>query len=97
MLSYSLDDLIAQFSLPPPDHIKIDVDGTELEIIRGMPRTLEALKTILIEIDHAVPGHEEILSRIAAAGFSVVGKHPRTIPTDINYIFAKRHETPRRY
>src|SRR5262249_15125786 len=31
---HRLDDLLTQFGLPFPNHIKLDVDGTELEVLR---------------------------------------------------------------
>ena len=37
--------------MPQPDHLKIDVDGAELEILEGSRKTLKKLKSVLIEID----------------------------------------------
>jgi FkbM family methyltransferase len=52
VLTYRLDDLIAQAGLPPPHHIKLDVDGGELAVLRGAARTLDAasLRSLLIEV-----------------------------------------------
>lgn len=35
VLCYKLDDLIDSFRLPVPNHIKLDVDGHELAVLRG--------------------------------------------------------------
>ena len=71
MVSASLDDLTAD--LPFPEHIKIDVDGIELEIVQGAGRTLRdpRLVSVLVEVymyrDHA----EAIRGIFEAAGFGL--------------------------
>jgi FkbM family methyltransferase len=52
VLVFRLDDLVEQFRLPAPNHIKLDVDGGELAVLAGAARTLEspALRTVLIEV-----------------------------------------------
>jgi FkbM family methyltransferase len=52
VLMYALDDLIERFDLPLPAHIKLDVDGGELAVLRGASRTLTSpvLRSILVEV-----------------------------------------------
>lgn len=52
-LSYRLDDFIEKFNLPLPNHIKIDVDGTEYNILQGASKVLcsPQLRTVLLETD----------------------------------------------
>jgi FkbM family methyltransferase len=52
-LSYRLDDFVAQFGLPKPNHIKMDVDGLEFDILQGGDKTLShtGLQSILLEIE----------------------------------------------
>ncbi len=52
MIGMSLDDLTIASGLPFPNHVKIDVDGIEEEIVRGASRTLadERLRTALVEV-----------------------------------------------
>jgi len=46
----TLDSFISQFELPPPDFVKIDVEGFELHVLRGMRHLLEtAHPTMIIE------------------------------------------------
>jgi FkbM family methyltransferase len=50
----AVDDLIRERSLRPPSLVKIDVEGAELEVIRGMEATLRAHRPVLIcELDDA--------------------------------------------
>jgi len=51
VLAYRLDDVIEQFALPEPDHLKLDADGAELAVLRGATTTLgrESLQTALID------------------------------------------------
>jgi FkbM family methyltransferase len=53
VIGLSLDSLISNFELPAPHHIKIDVDGNELQILKGMRETLKnpVLKTIAVEVN----------------------------------------------
>lgn len=49
----SLDDAIAQRALRPPDLVKVDVEGAELEVLQGMRWTLNAVRPMLIyEVDN---------------------------------------------
>ena len=52
IMTFRLDDLIEQFRLPPPNHIKLDVDGGELAVLAGASRTLASpsLRSMLVEV-----------------------------------------------
>lgn len=71
----TLDDAIADRGLRPPSLIKIDVEGAELEVLRGMTDTLAIHRPpILYEIDDATPEglarkRREIASLLNAAGY----------------------------
>lgn len=54
-----MDTLMAERG--QPDHIKIDVDGHELRVVRGGVETLQAAKSVMIEIGHY---NEERLAEI---------------------------------
>jgi FkbM family methyltransferase len=49
-LSFTLDEVIKLFSLPNPTHLKIDVDGLEMEILRGAKNVLKKVTSVLIEV-----------------------------------------------
>lgn len=50
----SIDDLVFRDRMRPPAMVKIDVEGAELEVLRGMSRTMRELKPIILyELDDA--------------------------------------------
>ncbi len=53
VLTVDLDTLIRDYGLPAPAHIKLDVDGPELEILEGARKILAspALKSVMVELD----------------------------------------------
>jgi FkbM family methyltransferase len=69
-LAYRLDDLIATFRLPPPTHLKIDVDGLEGLILKGAPLALGVAKSVMIEVEgeNARLADERIIPLLTAAG-----------------------------
>jgi FkbM family methyltransferase len=70
-IGFSLDQLLGDGSVPPPDHIKIDVDGHENLVVKGMQRFLEGnhLKTILVECDPRWPHVLEMVDNMLDMGY----------------------------
>jgi FkbM family methyltransferase len=46
----SLDNIINKFNLPLPDHIKIDIDGSEYAFLEGAHTSLISAKSVIIEL-----------------------------------------------
>jgi FkbM family methyltransferase len=74
------DELIRNDGLPPPTVIKIDVEGYELEVLRGFGEFIDApgLRAVFIEVHFSLlhergmdTAADEIVSRLARAGFDV--------------------------
>jgi FkbM family methyltransferase len=57
---FSLDDLILALRLPAPTKLKIDVDGAELEILRGALRSLKSVSAIIVEYKLGSKEREDI-------------------------------------
>lgn len=68
--SRSVDDLVFfSFNVPVPYHIKIDIDGQELKVIRGMEKTLPLLSSVLVEV--RPESKDEIVAIMLKAGLSM--------------------------
>ena len=79
-----LDDM----NLPPPDFVKIDVEGYELEVLKGMERTLRESSPVLwIEIGGRLPNDQAKYEFLSSLSY---------IPVDsasyYNILFEKRPE-----
>lgn len=76
VMSISLDDLIEKFNLPIPNHLKIDVDGLESDIISGAEATLRnpELKSILVELNDDLPEDAGAAESLRKYGFILKGK-----------------------
>jgi len=46
----TLDNLIKEYNLPTPTHLKVDIDGSEYAFLQGAHESLSAAKTIIIEL-----------------------------------------------
>lgn len=69
-VSTTLDHFIARYGIPT--HIKIDVDGFEHLVLKGISDvSLSRCKSVLVEINTHYPDHTDyILPRMAALGFT---------------------------
>ena len=66
----ALDEEISAGALPPPDVVKIDVEGAEIAVLEGMARTLaEHRPAIICELHDT---HREFVEHIRGAGYRVV-------------------------
>lgn len=99
MISYSIDEFIAQFNPPFPNYIKLDVDGIEDKIIDGARDSLKdkRLKSILVELDESNDDFVNyIQSRLEVVGFILEKKcqswmYEKTpFSRFFNYIYIRR-------
>ena len=47
-----LDDVVKQKGFPKPDLVKIDVQGAEIDVLRGGKKTLRSCNHLIIELQH---------------------------------------------
>ncbi|HKP47724.1 MAG TPA: FkbM family methyltransferase [Pyrinomonadaceae bacterium] len=92
MLSFRIDDLIEQFKVPVPNHIKIDVDGIELSVLRGADRTLAnpVVRSVLVELEQG-ESEQAITAFLQSKGFKLNSKYTRLTPGMLNCIFLREH------
>jgi FkbM family methyltransferase len=98
VLSYRMDDFVAQFALPAPNHIKLDVDGVELKVLRGGAGILAnpALRSVLVEVEPERQDFQSIQNVLVANGFSVYGRYPHgpTETSTTNLLFTREATQP---
>jgi FkbM family methyltransferase len=71
---FSIADLIHRQKLEPPDFLKIDVEGAEVEVLKGIGESCPNLKRILIET-HGLEVETACLEWIKNNGFRVGHLH----------------------
>lgn len=69
VLKYPLAQWVADYKAPRPDYLKIDVDGSELEVLRGAADLLQTASGLFIEICETSEQTGEVLRLIEEAGF----------------------------
>jgi FkbM family methyltransferase len=77
MWSVRLDDLCERLGLWP-DAIKIDVDGTEPTILRGAPRALRRVRTLLVE-RHGFEGDPAAAAMLTEGGLVEAGRDRESV------------------
>lgn len=78
-----LDALVEENGLPLPDFMKVDCQGSELNVLKGGSKCLQNTKTVLLElpVDGVVynigaPSRSEYLTFMEEAGFELVETKP---------------------
>jgi FkbM family methyltransferase len=69
-----LDTIIESFGFKQPDLIKIDVQGSELDILKGATKVLEQCDNIILEMQHVdynkgAPKAQEVIEYLESIGF----------------------------
>ncbi len=80
IICFSLDDLISIVKLPIPKYLKIDVDGSEMDVLDGGKNTLSSGKVQEIFIEVYAPEKtaegKETLQKLNSYGFSEKERYP---------------------
>ena len=87
----TLNSINSIFKIPNPEHLKIDVDGLEYEILLGAKSVLKNLKSILIEIDECdKKKSKHIISLLKKQNFELVKEGQRfSDVSTVNQIWSK--------
>ena len=93
----TLDQVVKEHGFPPPDLIKIDVQGCEVDILKGATETLKTVKDIIVELQHTeynqgAPQVQHSLPFIESLGFKCVAPMFAYNGPDADYHFVScRH------
>ena len=98
VLSFRIDDLIQQFQIPAPNHMKLDVDGIESDVLHGAEDALAnpLFKTLIMELEEGSKESTDIIEYLSTYGLKFQTKHKYALGGDggpfskvYNYIFQK--------
>lgn len=94
----TLDQVVKERGFPPPDLIKIDVQGSEVDILKGATETLKTVKDLIVELQHTeynqgAPQVQQSLPFIESLEFKCVSPMFAYNGPDADYHFvSKRFE-----
>jgi len=91
VLTMSLDELVEEHSFPPPDLVKLDVEGAEASVLEGARLTLERHRPIVFVAFHGE--HQQVTCRqiLESVGYELFTLNGRTFafsPTDVDEVYA---------
>lgn len=93
--THMLDSVVKANNFPAPDLIKIDVQGAELDVLRGAEKTLESCQHIIVELQHkeynkGAPHFSKVVEYLDSRGFALIGNRFVATPVDGDYHFARK-------
>jgi FkbM family methyltransferase len=91
-ISRTLDSLRKDFNYPQPDLIKIDVQGAELDVIKGSLETLKNTKYLILELQEidynlGAPKALEVINYLESIGWKLHTAKFSSNPADADYFF----------
>lgn len=78
MTMRTIDSVVKQYGFPPPDFIRLDVQGCELDILKGGSETFRNTSTILVELapkehNQGSPEFIATVKYLEKEGFTCIG------------------------
>jgi FkbM family methyltransferase len=94
-IGFSLDAVVETKKFPLPDLIKMDVQGAEMDILKGATETLKHCKDLILEIQHVeynigAPQKDEVIAFVESLGFKLITPYFATASSmDGDYHFTR--------
>lgn len=90
----TLQDVVSSKNFPLPDLVKMDVQGAELDVVRGATNIIQHARHVILELQHVeyntgAPMHAEVLEYMHSIGFICLGMFSSNGP-DGDYHFMRR-------
>jgi FkbM family methyltransferase len=92
MVAVTLDDAVSLLRLPPPNLVKLDVDGAELVVLEGGRHIFKSpgCRSVFVEIDNSLT--DEAVPMIESYGFRLESRHRRKETSQVWYGVFQRAE-----
>ena len=92
----TLDSIISSKNLPMPDLIKIDVQGAELDVLKGSKEALKNCKDLILELqiveyNKGAPLRDEVIKYVENLGFRLISGPFCDNGPDGDYHFSKNN------
>jgi FkbM family methyltransferase len=73
----TLDTVVKQRGWPAPDLIKMDIQGAEMDVLKGAQETLKSCQNLILELqtveyNTGAPLKDEVISYVESLGFRLV-------------------------
>lgn len=96
-IGMTLDTIVREKNFPMPDLIKMDVQGAEMDILKGATETLKNCKYVILELQHVdynkgAPKSNEVIEYMQSIGFENLGNFTRT-NVDGDYLFMNSNQS----
>ena len=90
--TFKLDTIVEKNNYPYPDIVKIDTQGSEIDVIMGGIKTIMKAKYLIVELQHIQYNEgahlaEESIKIIENLGFKCIAKKFNETPVDGDYCF----------
>jgi len=95
-LAFTLDAVIKDKGFPLPDLIKMDIQGAEMDVLKGATVSLQNCKDLILEMQHVeynkgAPLKDEVIAFVESLGFRLVTAYFATASDmDGDYHFTRR-------
>ena len=94
VVTHTLDTVVAKHNIPSPDFIKIDVQGSELDILKGATKTIENCRDIILELqtvdyNKGAPKAPEAIEYMRSIGYACIAEKFSENKFDADYHFRK--------
>jgi FkbM family methyltransferase len=96
----TLDAVVGTRNMPKPDLIKMDIQGAELDVLKGATETLKSCEHLILELQKVeynigAPLEDEVIDYCESIGFILVTPEFSDNGFDSDYHFARIASRPR--